>query len=672
MMAYMNYFMPFAFVGLSAAGMLGRLGRSVTFDQAANGYARGEGVGGLVVKRSDDVKDTVDRVACYVSSFINQDGRSASLTAPNGPSQQACIRSSMRDGQLRAEDIAITENHGTGTALGDPIEVGSIRAVFRQRDRPLPVTSGKSHMGHLEAGAGSVGLLKTIVSLEHAGEPPNVHLRHLNAHIEIEGFPANFPTELMDIGYSWAVGGLNSFGFGGTNSRAELWARCARGPRRQDHWSRNPQKLDSVTVPCARCLGAMCWLCGVAISGSLRTGKHHCSAIREELASYDYCSNCFGGSYLYGDALQDRLDSGRRLYLVGTWSAWSSFEALEMEGDSYVGKVVLGETLRERFRVVVEKDHSRAIYPVISRASQQLRILGPDGLGQGRDWLIDGRRDGVSAGTVYRVTFEWGSFSKSIKWEPIRNEAPPEGPCYEHSYYICGSLTAWASVEMKRNLSEPGTWEFPSMIRTPQGATFAFLRDNDVTQTVYPLESMPVDASVPVMGPGDGTPTADSFPHWHVQGRLGSAVTVRLRVADGAISVSAMSPQEGEVVWRSPPDNRDRYYAVGSFNGWSFSEMVADEAAPDVHRLQFGIGIRGVEHFQIVVNRNWDMRFYPAHANASPGLAIVYGPAPRGDELNWSVTGPTGQMMEVVLDLTSQDRCGLVSCQPCLSVLDDA
>eukprot|EP00413_Alexandrium_margalefii_P006558 CAMPEP_0204522650 /NCGR_PEP_ID=MMETSP0661-20131031/6438_1 /ASSEMBLY_ACC=CAM_ASM_000606 /TAXON_ID=109239 /ORGANISM="Alexandrium margalefi, Strain AMGDE01CS-322" /LENGTH=554 /DNA_ID=CAMNT_0051528331 /DNA_START=26 /DNA_END=1687 /DNA_ORIENTATION=- len=503
-----------------------------------------------------------------------------------------------------------------------------------------------------------------MASLMHMVDPPNVHLRLINAHIEMDGFPAHFPIENMDIGLKEAVGGLNSFGFGGTNSRAELWARNVNGPTRPEHWSHSVAKLDWVTVPCARCLGPMCWLCGVSVPGAPGRGKHHCSAVREGLASYDYCSNCYGGGYIYGEAaVKDAPDPGCRLYLTGTWSAWSTFEELVVgDNDTYIGRVAVGETLCERFRLVVEKDPSRAIYPMAARSSQQLRIVGPDNKCQGDDWLIDGRRDGVSAGTAYRVTFSWDSISKSIRWEPVREEAPPEAARHPHGYWICGSLTSWRPVEMRRHPDEPGTWEFSCKTSGKSGvASFAFMRDNDATQTIYPLESTVDDPSVPVMGPGDGAPLAQSFQHWSLRGRKGEMAHVRLRVAEGEVTVSASAGDSAEVVWRSPADKRDRYYVTGSFNGWSFTEMAKEAQVTDLYRLRFAIGHRNCDQFQIVLNCNWETRLFPPYANAVPGLGIALGPGPQGNGLNWIVAGPAGQVMDIVLDLTSEDRGGMVS-----------
>ncbi|CAE8634931.1 unnamed protein product, partial [Polarella glacialis] len=300
----MNLLNPFPYIGLSGAGMLSRSGRCLSFDQAANGYARGEGIAGIVLRVAGRSEDVQDRLGAYLCGFINQDGRSASLTAPNGPAQQACIRSSLRDAGLTPGDIWITENHGTGTALGDPIEVGSVRGVFHGRGcRVLPITGGKSNTGHSEATAGASGILKTLCSLMHATVPPQNHLKFLNAHIDDAGFPAHFPVELwdLDVGREGAVGGLNSFGFGGTNSRGELWAgkrRRSTGSARQGRLEQlQTPALDSVVVTCPQCQSAMCWLCGQAEPSSVLGRQHRCADLRENFASYDLCSNCFLGRY---------------------------------------------------------------------------------------------------------------------------------------------------------------------------------------------------------------------------------------------------------------------------------------------------------------------------------------------------------------------------------------
>lgn len=305
--AMINALNPGTFVGLSGAGMLGRTGRCKSFDNSANGYARGEAVVACVFKKGQGAEDVENRQASFVSGFVNQDGRSASLTAPNGPSQQLCIRSSHRLAGIIPQEIWCTENHGTGTALGDPIEVGSVRACFsRGREIPLLVTTGKSHQGHSEATAGLSGITKTVNTIRHSSVPSQCHLKFLNAHIDDAGFTAHFPIECCELNVleKGVIGGLNSFGFGGTNSRGEVWAmsRAIQNRKTQEALGRSRtartaslQKIAAVTLPCASCGLPMCFRCGHAMSEAVK--NHHCADIREEVSTYEYCSNCYAGAY---------------------------------------------------------------------------------------------------------------------------------------------------------------------------------------------------------------------------------------------------------------------------------------------------------------------------------------------------------------------------------------
>eukprot|EP00439_Symbiodinium_sp_Y106_P055984 s2296_g7.t2 len=117
------------------------------------------------------------------------------MTAPNGPSQQACIAGSMREAGNKASDINLAECHGTGTALGDPIEVGALKNVMHPRETTLALTSSKSNIGHLEGSAGIAGFMKCVLMLMAGTCPPNVHLYQLNPHLDVKGFPCLFDTE---------------------------------------------------------------------------------------------------------------------------------------------------------------------------------------------------------------------------------------------------------------------------------------------------------------------------------------------------------------------------------------------------------------------------------------------------------------------------------------------
>ncbi|CDJ56660.1 Soraphen polyketide synthase A, related, related, partial [Eimeria maxima] len=161
-----------AFQQTCKAHMLSIDGRCKTFDASANGYVRSEGCGALLLKALPRQYADPSTVYAWIRGAANNHvGRSASLTAPNGPAQQAVIRSALRDGRVQSPaDVAVLEAHGTGTALGDPIEVGAIRAVYCKGfvdSPPLIVGALKSLMGHAEGAAGIAGLIKLILVLQH-------------------------------------------------------------------------------------------------------------------------------------------------------------------------------------------------------------------------------------------------------------------------------------------------------------------------------------------------------------------------------------------------------------------------------------------------------------------------------------------------------------------------
>ena len=164
----------------SHAHMLAPDGRCKTFDAAADGYVRGEGCGVIVVKRLADAIRDGDRIRAVIrGSAVNQDGASGGLTVPNGVAQQRVISEALACAGVAASDVGYLEAHGTGTSLGDPIEVQAAGAVLgdgRDASQPLLIGSVKTNIGHLEAAAGIAGLIKVILSLEHEELPKHLQL----------------------------------------------------------------------------------------------------------------------------------------------------------------------------------------------------------------------------------------------------------------------------------------------------------------------------------------------------------------------------------------------------------------------------------------------------------------------------------------------------------------
>ncbi|MFE9804546.1 SDR family NAD(P)-dependent oxidoreductase [Streptomyces goshikiensis] len=209
---------------LSRARALSPEGRCRTFDAAADGYARGEGCGAVVLKRLSDARAAGDRVLAVIrGSAVNHDGPSAGLTVPNGTSQQALLRTALADARLRPHDIGYLEAHGTGTRLGDPVEAGAFSAVLaagRPRRDPLLAGSVKTNIGHLEAAAGIASLIKVVLALGHEEIPPHLHFDTPNPHIPWADVALRVPTEPTPWRRAQRPrnAGISSFGIGGTNA----------------------------------------------------------------------------------------------------------------------------------------------------------------------------------------------------------------------------------------------------------------------------------------------------------------------------------------------------------------------------------------------------------------------------------------------------------------------
>src|SRR5690606_11749374 len=151
--------------GFAAAGMLSPTYACHTFDANADGYVRGEGAGFVVLKRLSDALRDGDHVRAVIrGGAVNHDGRASSLTAPNASAQAALISAALADAGLAPGDVQVVECHGTGTPLGDPIEVQALAQAYgRGRRQPLLLGAVKTNIGHLEAAAGIAGLIKLVL-----------------------------------------------------------------------------------------------------------------------------------------------------------------------------------------------------------------------------------------------------------------------------------------------------------------------------------------------------------------------------------------------------------------------------------------------------------------------------------------------------------------------------
>ncbi|MDT0317188.1 type I polyketide synthase [Streptomyces millisiae] len=232
---------PGTTVALSQGRFLSPTGRCNTFDATADGYVRGEGCGVVVLRRADVAREAGQRVWAVVrGSATNQDGRSNGLTAPRGGAQEEVIRRALAAGDVRPAEVGYVEAHGTGTALGDPIEVRALAAVLgdgrtEAGTGPVALGSVKTNIGHLEAGAGIAGLIKTVLVLDRGVVPPHPHLTRPNPYIPWAQLPVTVPTTATPWPDERRVAGVSSFGFGGTNAHVVLESPppvAADGPAR--------------------------------------------------------------------------------------------------------------------------------------------------------------------------------------------------------------------------------------------------------------------------------------------------------------------------------------------------------------------------------------------------------------------------------------------------------
>lgn len=203
-------------INMRNSGFLSQDNRCKTFDNSANGYVRAEG-GGLVLLVNKSLADTY--YAELAGSAINQNGgRSQVITAPHPEAQEELITSACRDAGIAPQDIAYIECHGTGTKIGDPIEISAIQnTVAKDRGDTCLIGSVKSIIGHLESAAGIAGLIKSVETLNFGLIPPNLHFQKPNQHIDFESFPIKVVTEATKIDQKANIG-ISSFGFGGSNA----------------------------------------------------------------------------------------------------------------------------------------------------------------------------------------------------------------------------------------------------------------------------------------------------------------------------------------------------------------------------------------------------------------------------------------------------------------------
>ena len=280
---------PGSTIAASQLQLLSQDGHCRTFDARAQGMGRGEGCGVVVLKKLSAAEQAGDRVLAVIrGSAINQDGRTNGLTAPNGQAQQRVIQQALAEAGVQPAEVGYIETHGTGTALGDPIEVEAIGAVFGRERRSAPCTLGavKANLGHLEGAAGIAGLIKTVMVLRRQWMPPVANLQELNPHLALEGTGLEIPRS----GRAWPatqprIAGISSFGWSGTNVHVVLEEATAasrestgRGPWPVVVSAQTPEALRQLVEAFAERLDSAnsAELAAISYTSTIRRTAHNC------------------------------------------------------------------------------------------------------------------------------------------------------------------------------------------------------------------------------------------------------------------------------------------------------------------------------------------------------------------------------------------------------------
>jgi acyl transferase domain-containing protein/acyl carrier protein len=215
---------PENFVAMTKGGLLSPRARCRLFDESADGIARGEGAGVVVLKRLDDALAAGDRIHAVVrGASLNNNGHGSWIMAVDKGSQEALIHAGLAAAGIDASELDYVELHGTGTRIGDPVEsaaLGAVLASGRKRERACIVGSVKTNMGHLESAGGAAHLIKVVLSMMHGEIPPSLHLEHLNPKIDM----AELGISLQQQVGAWPetgrarTAGITSLSLGGSNA----------------------------------------------------------------------------------------------------------------------------------------------------------------------------------------------------------------------------------------------------------------------------------------------------------------------------------------------------------------------------------------------------------------------------------------------------------------------
>ncbi|MDG5808823.1 type I polyketide synthase [Streptomyces ossamyceticus] len=269
----------------SGAGMLASDGRCKFADASGDGFVRSDGIGAVILKPLSAALADGDRIRAVIrGSAVGNDGQSSGyLVTPAVEGQRDVLRRAYANAGIDPADVDYIEAHGTGTSVGDPVELEALAHIVgpRPADRRCLVGSVKTNIGHAEAAAGIAGLIKAVLCLENKTVPPNLHLKNPNPAVDWDNLPLSVPTQATPLPDRDrpAVAGVSSFGFSGTNAHLVLEAAPQPGAR----------YTDAQTPPARSELLVLSALSPEALTDAARTMADHLEGPGAQHAWRDIC-----------------------------------------------------------------------------------------------------------------------------------------------------------------------------------------------------------------------------------------------------------------------------------------------------------------------------------------------------------------------------------------------
>ncbi|CAE7212014.1 ppsA [Symbiodinium sp. CCMP2592] len=453
---------PGTWAGNCAGAMLSFRGRCFSFNNTADGYGRGEGCAAAVLGRGEYDQDDDTTCGTLAASHSNSDGRSASLTAPNGPAQQRLLRAALSEARLQPTDLDIYEAHGTGTSLGDPIEVSAVRKVLTQRETPVMISCSKTNLGHLEGGAGMSAFCKCVLACMHAEVAPNQHLRVQNPNMDTEGWPALLLQEGQALKGEASYVGVSGFGYGGTNSHAMAFGKnvvTSRGGRAKNS-AGHPD-------------------CFPPASAGFQYNDSCTSAV-----AYKDIPECYMSCRVHG------IDDIKFFNQHGQFSRACS------EGD--LQRLLFLASTVETGKVQGFDDTKTPSHPQADALIRQVRSAPPEIAMVGdnfEDWQSNGVPHlSMKPGQSFQVDVMEGG---RTFWSAV----PSSKPRSVKGLSIQGSFNGWTAESLVARETRVGLYEFELSLGASGSESFQVLVDGLTSQVLHPAEPHCTSRVAPVRGP---------------------------------------------------------------------------------------------------------------------------------------------------------------------------